>query len=52
MLTKSALLLQDYQDDPGSKLAMVSINCVKILINVCSLSGTRVYIPGETHIAA
>lgn len=25
---------------------------MKVLINVASLSGTRVYIPGETHIAA
>ena len=26
--------------------------CVKILINLCSLTGTRVYIPGETNVAA
>jgi len=29
----------------------LSILCVKIFINVCSLSGTRIYIPGETTIA-
>lgn len=27
-------------------------NCIKVLINLCSLGETKVYIPGETHIAA
>jgi len=25
--------------------------CIKIVINVCSVAGARVYIPGETKIA-
>jgi hypothetical protein len=38
-------------EDPFSPQAQISIICTKILIAVCSLNGSRVYIPGETNLS-
>lgn len=51
VLVNQCLNLLEYSDST-SKQAQISIICLKIVINVCSLSGTRVYIPGESHIAS
>jgi len=36
--------------EPGDQSGL-GVLCVKIFVNVCSLSGTRIYIPGETTVA-
>lgn len=50
-LVKNALKLGESITDFSSRQALIGINCIKVIMNVCSLSGTRGYIPGETNIA-
>ncbi len=50
-LVKCVLKLEESIHDLSSKQSMIGINCIKVIMNVCSLSGTRGYIPGETNIA-